>query len=84
VGRAKLKRIVDDSTYFCECDKLYGFASGDQGDSVTVNSSCSCYFSDFYLDNLLSHFFVRNHPAVAVFRAPEIHHTDIVALLPTA
>jgi hypothetical protein len=75
---------TDDSPYFCECDGLYGTAPGDQGDGVAMNAGLSRHFPNPHSDNPFSHFFVGNHPAVTVFRAPEIHHADVVALLPTS
>jgi hypothetical protein len=75
---------TDDPAHFCEGDGRYGTAPGDQGDGVAMNAGLSCHFPNPHSDNPFSHFFIGNNPAVTVFRAPEIHHTDIVALLPTA
>jgi hypothetical protein len=67
-----------------QCGRLHRFTTIDDHDGFAVDVCFAGCFSDSYLRDSLSGFFVGNQSAVTGFRAPEIHHTHVVALLPAA
>jgi len=82
VGR--LFAFVHEFKYLLERIRFHGLAFTNKNDRVVMDSSLAFQFSDADCGNPSSGFSIGNHLAIAVFRAPEIDHAEIVALLPVA
>jgi hypothetical protein len=76
--------FVDKFYDALKCDGFHGFTTTDPHDGFAVNVCVARDFSNAYFDNSLSDLVAGDHLAVNVFRASEVHHADVVALLPSA
>jgi hypothetical protein len=66
-----------------ECGGFGRLTFGNERDGLTVDPTASSDLPDPNFDDSSSDFVAGDHFALSVFRASEIYHAQVVALLPT-